>query len=92
MINQVVEIHGQSRNVIPGLELFRYAMATQIRYNDMIILRECRRIAREDGAGAREAVKLAGKVSRTFQARIFILKLPVSAVATRASRTSSNVN
>jgi hypothetical protein len=37
-------------------------MATQIWYDDIVTFRERRDVAREDGAGAREAVKLAERV------------------------------
>jgi hypothetical protein len=49
--------------MIPGFRFSGCAMATQIWYDDIVVFGKRRDVAREDGAGACEAVELAERVS-----------------------------
>lgn len=58
MVQETLQVHCQSCDMIPSFRFLRLAMTTQVRYNDMERLCECINITGEDCARASEAVQL----------------------------------
>ena len=57
MVEQVLEIHGQARDVVSGVGFVGAAMAAEIWDNYIVVLGEGSDIALEDGPGACEAME-----------------------------------
>jgi hypothetical protein len=64
MINQILEIHRQSRHMVARSRLVRAAVTAQIRHNNML-LRNWLHIPRKDCAGPGEAVQLGSWLAET---------------------------
>ena len=56
MLDQIAQVHRQTRNVIPTIRLVGLAMAAQIGDDDMVRFCEPGDVALEDEAGACEAM------------------------------------
>lgn len=59
VVDEILQIHGQSEHVMSCVWLFRIAMATQVGSDNAIHVGECRYIPLEDIGRAGEAMDLA---------------------------------
>lgn len=58
MRKQIPHINGKPRYMVPRLRLLRRPVATQVRHDDVVVLRERVYVVLEDGRRACEAVEL----------------------------------